>query len=471
MLAVDPVRRVIGTDTEIRPESRKRLRPGWPLAALLCLYPLWWALGIGEFTFILFAIPMARSLLRTRPIRVPPGFGVWLLFLMWTLLSLLMLAATAPGTRNGSGSGRAIATGLRLLQLAAMTIILLYTGNLSRRDVSQRRMMKWLSVLFISTVVGGLFALMAPNFSFTSPLELILPAGIRSNAYVHALAHPALAQVQAVLGYASPRPSAPWPYTNTWGNVLSILVIWFSIWAWSSRRRHSRLIASAVLAVALIPIVYSLNRTMWIGLILSVGYLIARLARRGDFRATLIAGGAVLLGGVLFLVTPLHSVVSARASNGQSNTIRAFLDSAAIHGAVKSPILGWGGPRKSIGSAQSVAIGSTPSCPNCGGVTIGSTGDFWLIVFSQGFVGAGLYIGYLLTTMWRFRRERGAISSGGRLVVGLGLLYMLSYDGLPAAQGLTMVSIALMWREWLAVRELRPARDAVPHALAVPAPV
>ena len=36
--------------------------PGWPLTALLVGYPLWWALGIADFIWIILAIPMAADM-------------------------------------------------------------------------------------------------------------------------------------------------------------------------------------------------------------------------------------------------------------------------------------------------------------------------------------------------------------------------------------------------------------------------
>ena len=33
--------------------------PAWPVVALLAGYPLWWALGVADFAWIGFAVPMA----------------------------------------------------------------------------------------------------------------------------------------------------------------------------------------------------------------------------------------------------------------------------------------------------------------------------------------------------------------------------------------------------------------------------
>ncbi len=77
--------------------------------------------------------------------------------------------------------------------------------------------------------------------------------------------HPAAAQIQDVLGFTAPRPKAPFEYTNTWGNVIGLLVVWFAVWAVRARGR-GRVFAVIVLGVALVPIVDSLNRGLWVGL-------------------------------------------------------------------------------------------------------------------------------------------------------------------------------------------------------------
>src|SRR5213078_4404244 len=111
---------------------------------------------------------------------------------------------------------------------------------------------------------------------FSSPIELMLPRHIRDNGFVQSLVHPTAAQVMDVLGHETPRPSAPWGYTNTWGNNFCLLVVWFVV-AFGRRR----VLTAAVLAVAVVPVVYSLNRGLWIGLAVLGGAVALRLALRG----------------------------------------------------------------------------------------------------------------------------------------------------------------------------------------------
>ena len=326
MIPADPHRRALSA----RPA--RSLPAGWPLGALLCLYPLWWILGIGQFAFVVFSVPMTIELWRRRrPLRLP-AFGAWCLFLLWYLTCLVMLPFQAPGSTSGSLSGRAISVVIGIMQLGCVTVSWLYVGNLPTSQLSQRRLQKWLSILFLVTVAGELLALVSPYFQFTSPIERILPASIRANYYAESLVHPNAAQVQDVLGYTAPRPAAPWSYTNYWANNLSILLVWFCVYMWFPARARRRGALALVLVAATVTVVYSLNRGLWLGLIGSFVFLVASRARRGDTRSALLTIAIVPLIAVAFLATPLHSVVSARASHGQSNDIRAFLDEDAFKG-------------------------------------------------------------------------------------------------------------------------------------------
>jgi hypothetical protein len=442
----------------------RRFGPGWPLFALVTFYPLWWALGLGAFAFLIFAVPMAWELRRRRPITLPPAFGLWVLFLFWTVASLTMIRFQPADSVAGSTMGRIISIIFRLVQLGACTIIAIYVINLPSKEVPTRRIIRAMSILFGVTVIGGLLALADPNLSFTSPLELILPHSIGANRYVHTLVHPQFAEVQSLLGYSSPRPAAPWGYTNFWGNNLSLLLPWICLYYWRPANGLRRLWLAIILVVSLAPIVYSLNRGVWIGILLSVAYLVYRLTISGDLRALLITMVMLPIAGGIFLATPLHNVVTNRTHHSGSVNIRAFADRAALKGAEESPILGWGGSQKTIGSSQAATIGPSPRCPNCGAVTIGSTGEFWELIFTTGFLGAGIYFSYFLVAFWRLRRDRTPIGAAARLVIILTLFYTYFYNNVPAALALAFISMSISWRTLV-------DPDPPPPPKAAPAPV
>ncbi|NUP03252.1 MAG: hypothetical protein HOW59_35560, partial [Nonomuraea sp.] len=152
--------------------------PAWPIAALLLGYPLWWALGFGGLSVIVLAVPMAAILWRRRPIRVPHGFGLWLLLLAGYALSALMLDELPPGTYGAFSTGRLIGYAMRLALYVSVLIMVLYLGNLTERELPQLRLVRWLGVLFLTTVAGGLLGVLFPHFAFTSPVETLLPGWI-----------------------------------------------------------------------------------------------------------------------------------------------------------------------------------------------------------------------------------------------------------------------------------------------------
>src|SRR5581483_7067079 len=114
-----------------------------------------------------------------------------------------------------------------------------------------------------------------------------------------------------------------------------------------------------------------------------------------------------------------------------------------------SPVVGYGGTRKTLGSNRSIAVGPTPTCPQCGGFGIGSNGQFWLLLFAQGFVGAALYVLFFVSTLRAFVRDRAPIAIAGSLVILLTLFFMFFYIALPSALVLTMIGIGAVIRERL----------------------
>ena len=131
---------------------------------------------------------------------------------------------------------------MRLALYVALMIMVLYLGNLTERELPQLRLVRMLGVLFVTTVAGGLLGVFFPRLEFTSPVERVLPGWISDNSFVQNLIHPTAAQTQKVLGYASPRPEAPFEWANAWGSNVSVLLIWFVVgwWVYGGRRGARR---------------------------------------------------------------------------------------------------------------------------------------------------------------------------------------------------------------------------------------
>lgn len=416
--------------------------PAWPIAALLVGYPVWWALGFGGLSVIILAVPMGLILWRRRPIRLPRGFGLWVLLLAGYLLSGLALAEMPPGTYGGLGPGRLIGYGMRLALYSSLLVMVLYLGNLTERELPQLRLVRMLGVLFMTTVAGGLLGVFFPRFAFTSPVELLLPGWIADNSFVQNLIHPTAAQTMKVLGYASPRPEAPFEWANAWGSNVSVLLVWFVVGWWVYGGRRHRAVAVALIALAAIPVVYSLNRGLWIGLGLAALYLVIRVG--GRTRLTVCAAAAA--GALVFALSPLASLVAQRLDNPHSNDIRAFTVSATIQAAGHSPVIGFGNTRNAMGNHRTITTGKTDWCRDCGHPPLGSDGQLWLLIITQGFTGAALYAAFFAGAVRRHWRDRSPIGLAGVLVMALVLLYMFVYDGLVTPLSLYLISFALLWR-------------------------
>ena len=421
------------------------LKPGWPLTALLALYPLWWVLGIGAFAFLLFSLPMASYLLRHRPVRAPAGFGLWLLFLLWSCGSLFMFPFNPPQAAAGTTAGRLLGIGLNEASYIAATIVLLYLVNLPTYVLPQRRLLLLLSWLFATTVAGGILGVVAPHFEFTAPVERLLPGVLRTNDYVRALVHPVAAQIQDVLGSQRPRPAAPFGYANFWGNNLSILLVWWIAFMWPGQLIRRRVLGIGVCVVALVPVVHSLDRALWLGLVLSFVYLVLRVGPRHRRAGTALVLVAACAASIV-AVSPLGSLVARRAAHGESDDLRIYLTKAAFEDVRHSPILGYGGTRKTLGSNRSIAVGPSANCSQCGSFGIGSNGQFWLVLFSQGFVGALLYTLFFLAAVVRHWPDASAVGVAGTLALVLSLAYMFFYTALPSALILTMISLGALVR-------------------------
>jgi hypothetical protein len=342
----------------------------------------------------------------------------------------------------------------------------LFAGNLTERELPRRRLAWLLGLVALYVVAGGLLGVFFKHLHFTAPLAAIVPQRLQANNLVlHVQLHPAASQLQSVLGTAG-RPSAPFAYTNEWGNCLALLLPWLIARWWFQGSRRQRMIALAAVVLAIVPIIYSLDRGLWLGLIVIVGYLGFRLAAQGRLA---VLGGlvtALVLAAIVIAVTPLQGMISQRLANGASDASRGSLAVAAMVDAAASPLVGYGDTRHQQGSVQSLSVGRSAKCPTCGERTIGGNGQLWLLLISDGFLGAGLYVGFFLYGFWRYRRDTTPYGVAGQLTLLGTFVFMFAYTATGAPLGFTMLAFAMLWRNAQARRQ--PAAGPEPE-LASPA--
>jgi hypothetical protein len=402
--------------------GRRFLRPGWPLSVGLVGFPVWWLLGLGGFIWPILAFPMLLSLLRRPRVKAPPGFLLWAGFVLWMMASAIQLDSL----------GRALGFGYRAAVYLSATIVLLYVFNASPGALDSRRVLVPLGIFWIYVVIGGILGLLFPTVSFTSPVERILPGTILQNDFVKEMVHPALAQIHVFLGYPSARPSAPFVYTNDWGGAFALLVPAVVLaWGVASRRLSMVLVGTAL--VSIVPVVFSLNRGLWLSLGVGLVYAGLRLTLRGRERAmwAFMAGSLIVVALVAF--TPLRGIIEERLETPHSNERRVALYEEAIRGALDSPLFGYGAPR--------------PSTWNPNAPSVGTQGQIWLVLFSHGWPGTILFLSWFAFAFWRFRSTTSPAGFWCHVMLLIMFVQLPVYGLLPIQLHLVMILIALAYRD------------------------
>ena len=192
--------------------------------------------------------------------------------------------------------------------------------------------------------------------------------------------------------------------------------------------------------------VYSLNRGLWIGLGVVIGYVALRYVLAGRIWILGAVAVAVAVLAVALFATPLGAVVGARIDNGKSNGVRSFLIDRALDGVADSPIIGYGSTRNTIGGRNSITVGESSGCERCGNFTVGGNGQFWQVLYAHGVVGTLAYLGFFGYGLWRFRRDRSPIGIAGSAAIVTSFSAMLWYNALVTPLAFMFLAYALLWR-------------------------
>ncbi len=419
----------------------------WPLAVVVLGFPLWWLLGVASFLPFAMALAMAWQLRRHRLLLVPQGMGWWLVFVVWVGFGLFVLYANAPGAVPGGGGGRILVFGYNLGLYLVCTVAALWLVNSTEAELPFGSVVSVLSWFYVFTAAGGLLGVLFPTLDFPSVLEVVLPRSLTQNDFVLSRIHPGLSDIQDVLGTPEPRPKAPFAYANTWGSVVALSLPFF-LDAWIRRgSRARRLAGMGILLVSLVPIVYSLNRGLWVCLAAGIGLLVLLQARKGRLVVLLALGASLALAATVLLASPLGQIIGDRLENQHSNDRREQLLTRTVSSAATgSPVIGFGGTRDVQGSFASIAGNSTPDCQACGVPPLGTQGHLWLVVFAQGLVGAALFLMFFLTSLLRTWRCRTPAETLSTTLVLFFLIQMFVYDTLGIPLLLVLMAIGLGWR-------------------------
>jgi polysaccharide biosynthesis protein PslJ len=333
-------------------------------------------------------------------------------------------------------------------------VMFLYVYNLPRAAMPTRKAVLALTVFWAVVIGFGFLALAFPNLRLTTPALRVLPAGVAASPFVQDLFAARLAQVQDFIGYALPRPAAPFTYTNEWGGAVGLLTPVALAGLGVLRSYLLRNLVRLLLVASLVPIVVSANRGLWVGLGAGLVYAAVRVAMRGNARALLAILAFLAVVAAAVTLTPLERYVSDRLANPHSNERRESLGEQALRGTFEAPVFGHGGPRPSQ---------ETPNAPE-----IGTHGQVYLVAFSQGLPGLAFFLGWWLWALLVTARGATGPPLWVHVLLLVGCLEFLYYDMMPTQLHLMMVAAALAWRELEARAPAPAARDA--EAAGGPAP-
>ena len=407
---------------------RRTLPPIAPLYIFVITYPIMWALGLAYFVWPLGALFFGLPLLMNRPVRVPPGFGLWLMFLVWMLLS-------------GSQGRHLTATGpVRLARHhlphrhARVPMGVQPAKGCAERSLRDRAD----GAVVVGGRARGIAGVLAPSLSWHSFAQSIVPKRILSDPTGYAFIHPALTDVKfRALGHPLGRPKALFAYTNQWGAAVGVLTPFVIAAIATARRGLKRSLLIALLAASVIPIVISLNRGLWLALIGAVLYVAWRLMRQGNARLLLQVLAVLAVVAVALVASPLRSVLHERVSSKtNSNQTRVAIYSETVAQVKGSPIFGFGSPRPTTSDILT-------------GAHIGTQGQVYLVLFSHGVPGLLFFLGFFFSVFRRSRRGDLNISSLWNIVLVIAAVEMWFYDFIPTVFFVIMIAAA-----WPAERPL-----------------
>lgn len=389
--------------------------PGAVVLFLFAAYPVWWAAGLGEMIWPAAGLLMAFSMIRAGRVSAPFNFGLYVAFLVVVAASGMMLEEQSD----------LLAWFIRFAQYVSVGLIVPYVLTF-RTVIGSRLIVRAIGFFWVGVVAGGWLGLLLGDFGFTSPFALVLPGGIEANEFVNAVVNPSFADIETFLGYEIRRPKAPFTYTNEWGSAVGLLVP-FALLDARKGIGLSKKTARISLLLAIVPIVVSVNRGLWVSLAIVVGYAALVLAGRGQVRAVIQLVAVGLIGVIFVAVTPLGDLVVDRFNTGHSDAQRSSLVVDTIQEMPDSPLLGFGGPRPA----------------SEGGPPLGSHGQLWIVLFSHGALGLITYFGFLLAMYARTHRFATEVGLWAHVMIFTGIVQAAFYGHVPQQLAIIMVGIAV----------------------------
>ena len=413
--------------------------PRWPLVAAFALYPLWWVLGLGSIAWIPLGACMAVLLARRGGVRMPTGLGIWFLFLLLMCVSVIGLDSPS----------RLIGFVYRVLQYASVTTVFLYVYN-ARQLLTARYVLGLVTAFWAFAVVGGFAGIFFPTFSFRTPFGVIVPSSLESNEVVGEMVERRMTQHNPDSWFAmDPRPSAPFLYTNQWGNVYSLclpMVLAYVRELLLAKDRAKALAVAALILLSLVPALLTLNRGMFLGIAVAVAYVMVRFLLAGRIRPVMWTLALGIATGVVTVWLGVGSRLEERTTTSSSTEDRASLYRETFDRTLDSPLFGYGAPRPSV----------TEGLPSAG-----TQGHIWTVMFSHGLPALAVF---LLALVWLVVSTAGVRNTSQLLVHSVQVVILVEvmyYGVLPNGLILSFTAAALLLRDRDSRIDANPARRRI----------
>lgn len=380
------------------------IRSAWPIVVCTAALPIMFLVGLHGLIWAVPGVVLSLRLLRRPATRIPGSALLLLVALAWMAASVLRIDA----------GGLPLFAYRWILFLGAFAAEV-WLMNTSEARVPTDRVVRWLASLWIAMVGLGLAAIFV-SLDMPSPLLRVLPHAITNIDFFESISAWRLAEVQGFLGFPLPRPAAPFPAANGWGSAMGLLAPFFiSSWIVDARGVRRQL-GFLVAAVAVIPIIYSFNRGLWLSIAVCVGYVAVRQLLRGRVLALVMLAGFALALVAALTVSPLGDLANEKVETaGDSNDSRSEVYDEALAGAKESPLLGNGAP-------VVIREGLPPA---------GTHGMIWYLLFVHGFIATGLYLGWLGLEIFRSAPSRSPGSLWFHTSLIIAGLQTLFYGMLP----------------------------------------
>lgn len=388
--------------------------PAWPLYAMFGLVPLWWLLGGFYAVWPVFGVLLLALLAVRGRAALPAGTVCWLAFLALAVISAVQLS---QGTQ-------AATLALRLAFYLTALVVCVYVYTAVRERGGWRRLLTPLVLFWLALVALGWVGVLLPSLSVASPVERVLPHALSSVRFVNDLIHLYGTEFGS-LG-STHRPSAPYPYTNTWGSTYALLLPCAVAYLVSVRRGSRRALWWLLLVslpLSLPPAFLTLNRGMFLSLGGGLALLGVRAVLRGNVKVVASVLALAAAAAAASTVIPVTTLIERRTSTSSTTTDRLGLYTEVLHRISHSPLIGFGAP-----SVVDTTSGQAP---------VGTQGQLWLVLYSHGIPALVFFVGWFVVVALRANRATSAAGQwlGTIPVVALIQLpvYGLAYQNLSVA--------------------------------------